>query len=40
MSISSDPKVVKDYIQPQFDHYFWKSEDENYLRDAMNFWEE
>jgi len=39
MRISNDPKVVKDYIQPQFDHYFWKSEDGNYLKDAMNFWE-
>jgi hypothetical protein len=39
MRISSDPKVVKDYIQPQFDHYFWRNEDENYLKDAMKFWE-
>ena len=39
VSLSNDPKVVKDYIQPQFDHYFWKSEDGNYLKDAMNFWE-
>jgi hypothetical protein len=39
MRINSDPKVVKDYIQPQFDHYFWRNEDENYLKDAMKFWE-
>ena len=39
VSLSNDPKVVKDYIQPQFDHYFWKSKDGNYLKDAINFWE-
>jgi hypothetical protein len=39
MQLSSDTKVVKDYIQPQFDHYFWKNDlEENYLSDAMKFW--
>jgi len=40
VSISSDPKVIKNYIQPQFDHYFWKNDlDEDYLKNAMRFWE-
>ena len=40
MSISNDAKVIKDYIQPQFDHYFWRNDlDENYLKDAIKFYE-
>ena len=40
MKISTDPNVVKDYIQPQFDHYFWRNEmEEDYLADAMKFWD-
>lgn len=40
MKISTDPKVVKDYIQPQFDHYFWRNEmEEDYLTDAIKFYE-
>ena len=40
MKLSTDPNVVKDYIQPQFDHYFWRNEmEEDYLTDAMKFWD-
>jgi len=40
MKISSDPNVLKDYIQPQFDHMFWKNDlDEDYLRNAIKFWD-
>ena len=40
MKISTDPNVVKDYIQPQFDHYFWRNEmEEDYLTDAIKFYE-
>lgn len=39
VKISHDVKVLKDYIQPNFDTYFWKNDmDENYLKDAMKFW--
>ena len=32
MQLSNDAKVIKNYIQPQFDHYFWRNDlDENYL---------
>lgn len=24
LKISKDPKVIKDYIQPNFEHYFWR----------------
>ena len=38
MKLSTDPNIVKDYIQPQFDHYFWRNEmEEDYLTDAMKF---
>ena len=39
LQLGTDPKVIKDYIQPQFDHYFWRNDDENYLKDAIKFWE-
>ena len=40
MKLSTDPNVVKDYIQPQFDHYFWRNEmEEDYLTDAIKFYE-
>jgi hypothetical protein len=41
MTLGTDPKVIKDYIQPQFDHYFWNNElDPDYKLNAMRFWEE
>ena len=40
MQLSNDAKVIKNYIQPQFDHYFWRNDlDENYLQDAIKFYE-
>jgi hypothetical protein len=40
LKISSDPKVIKDYIQPNFDDFRWKNDlDENYLKDAKKFYE-
>ena len=39
MKISSDPKVVKDFIQPDFAHFFWRNDlDPDYLEDAKKFW--
>ena len=39
LSISNDPKVIKDYIQPDFENFKWKNElDPNYLINAMNYW--
>tara|TARA_B100000424_G_C22765686_1_gene412660 strand:- start:9 stop:644 length:636 start_codon:yes stop_codon:yes gene_type:complete len=39
LQISSDPQVIKNYIQPNFDTYFWRNDlDENYLKDAKKFW--
>jgi hypothetical protein len=33
------PKVIKDYIQPDFSHYFWKNDlDPTYLEKAKKFW--
>lgn len=41
MRLGTDPKVIKDYIQPQFDHYFWHNElDPEYKQKAMRFWED
>ena len=41
MRLGTDPKVIKDYIQPQFDHYFWHNElDPDYKLNAMRFWED
>lgn len=39
LSISNDAKVIKDYIQPDFENFKWKNElDPDYLINAMNFW--
>jgi hypothetical protein len=39
LKISNDPKVIKDYIQPDFSHYFWKNDlDPTYLEKAKKFW--
>ena len=41
MRLGTDPKVIKDYIQPQFDHYFWHNElDPDYKLNAIRFWED
>ena len=41
MRLGTDPKVIKDYIQPQFDHYFWNNElDPDYKLNAMKFYED
>lgn len=41
MTLGTDPKVIKDYIQPQFDHFFWTNElDPEYKQKAMRFWED
>ena len=39
LSISNNPKVIKDYIQPDFENFKWKNElDPDYLINAMNYW--
>jgi len=39
LSISNDAKVIKDYIQPDFENFKWKNElDPDYLINAMNYW--
>ena len=39
LSISNDEKVIKDYIQEDFENFKWKNElDPDYLINAMNFW--
>ena len=40
LKISDNPKVIKDYIQPDFSHFFWKNDlDPDYLEDAKKFWQ-
>ena len=39
LSISDNPKVIKDYIQPDFENFKWKNElDPDFLINAMNYW--
>ena len=39
LSISNDAKVIKDYIQPDFENFKWKNElDPDYVVNAINFW--
>ena len=39
LSISNDAKVIKDYIQPDFENFKWKNElNPDYLINAMNYW--
>ena len=39
LKISDNPKVIKDYIQPDFEHYFWRNDlDPDYLVNAKKFW--
>ena len=39
MKISNDANVLKDYIQPDFDNYFWRNDlDPTYLDNAKKFW--
>ena len=39
LSISNDAKVIKDYIQPDFENFKWKNElDPDYVKNAINFW--
>ena len=39
MKISNDANVLKDYIQPDFDNYFWRNDlDPSYLDNAKKFW--
>ena len=39
MKISNDANVLKDYIQPDFEHYFWRNDlDPSYLDNAKKFW--
>jgi hypothetical protein len=39
MKISNDVNVLKDYIQPDFENYFWRNDlDPTYLDNAKKFW--
>ena len=39
MKISNDVNVLKDYIQPDFENYFWRNDlDPTYLENAKKFW--
>ena len=39
MKISNDANVLKDYIQPDFENYFWRNDlDPTYLENAKKFW--
>lgn len=39
LSISNDPNVIKNFIQPDFTNFRWKDElDQDYLKNAINFW--
>ena len=39
MKISNDANVLKDYIQPDFENYFWRNDlDPTYLDNAKKFW--
>ena len=39
LRISNDANVLKDYIQPDFDNFFWRNDlDPSYLENAKKFW--
>ena len=39
MKISNDVNILKDYVQPDFENYFWRNDlDPTYLDNAKKFW--